>query len=274
MKLGVFEKLFDHFSAHTKPTADDRKNFVTIICLPPHTSHKLQPLDVGVMYPLNHHYDEGLKKWLTNHSGCVINDYQVNTTSCEAYLMACSPKIAIKGFQNTGIHHYNPNIFNEKDFAPAKTTDENSQKGDPDDPMRMERFTHTPHPESHTLPPTLTVAWPLDKNYRAHTKTVGSQPEMSISSSETASIELPMQKKDVTTPKSSLPVDNSSMHEISRVSGTFSCNPEEIQPLPKITSPRAAKSAAKKGQPTMARKQREKGTTVVLTSTPYKKTLE
>ncbi|KAJ8879300.1 hypothetical protein PR048_019908 [Dryococelus australis] len=77
-KLCVFEKWFDHFLAHTKPTADDRvlllldghlshtknlnviikarENFVTIICHPPHISLKLQPLDVGVMCPLSHRY--------------------------------------------------------------------------------------------------------------------------------------------------------------------------------------------------------------------------
>ncbi|KAJ8882671.1 hypothetical protein PR048_014483 [Dryococelus australis] len=151
--LGMLLLLDGHLS-HTKNLnviIKARENFVTIICLPPHTLHKLQPLDVKVMCPLSHHYDKGLEKWLTNHPGHVITDYQVSTIFCEAYLMACSPKNAIKGFQNTGIHHYNPDIFIEEDFAPAKTTDENSENGDPDDPMRMERLTHTPQPESHKL---------------------------------------------------------------------------------------------------------------------------
>ncbi|KAJ8881262.1 hypothetical protein PR048_017738 [Dryococelus australis] len=148
----------------------------------PHIAINYKPLDVGVMYPLSHHYDKGLEKWLTNHPGRVITDYQVSTILYKAYLMICSPKNAIKGFQNTGIHQYNPDIFSEEDFAPAKTTDENSENGYPDDPMRIERLTHTPQSESHKLPPSSTVAWPLDKNHRAHTKTVGPQPEMSMSS--------------------------------------------------------------------------------------------
>ncbi|KAJ8879299.1 hypothetical protein PR048_019907 [Dryococelus australis] len=96
--------------------------------------------------------------------------------------MACSPKNATKGFQNTGIHLYNPGIFSEEDFVPAKTTDENSENGNPDGPMRMERLTHTPQPESHKLPPSSTAACPLDKNHRVHTKTVGPQSEISMSS--------------------------------------------------------------------------------------------
>ncbi|KAJ8868587.1 hypothetical protein PR048_030125 [Dryococelus australis] len=167
-----------------------------------------------------YHYDKGLEKWLTNHPGRVITDYKVGTIFCEAYLMACSPKNAIKGFQNTGIHQYKPDIFSEEDFAPAKTS-QNSENGDPDDPMRMERLTHTPQPESHKLPPSSTVACPLNKNHKAHTKTVGPQPEMSMSS----------------------------------------VNPENIRLLPKINGPRAAASAAKRAEPTMARKQRKKGPT-------------
>ncbi|KAJ8883824.1 hypothetical protein PR048_015679 [Dryococelus australis] len=290
MKLGVFEKLFDHFLAHTKTNANvrvlllldshlrhaknlnvkikARENFVTIICLPPHTSYKLQPLDVGVMYPLSHSYEKGLKKCLTNHPGHVITDYQVSTIFCEAYLMACHPKNAIKGFQNKGIHQYNPDIF-------PKTTEENSGNGDPDDPMRMERLTHTPESESHKLPPSSTVVCSLDKNHRAHTKTVGPQPLMAMSfvklglpatlhytstaatpytfnspsldiQPETASIETPMQKSMSPPPKSLLPVDDFSTHGNSRVGGTLSCSPYDIQPLTKITGPRAAASEAKK----------------------------
>ncbi|KAJ8886576.1 hypothetical protein PR048_012788 [Dryococelus australis] len=199
MKLSVFEKLFDHFLAHTKPTADDR----VLLLLDGHLSH---------------------------------------TKNLNVYLMACSPKNAIKGFQKTGIHQYNPDIFSEEYFAPAKTTDENSENGDPDDPLRMERLTHTPQPEPHKLPPSLTVLSPLDKNHRTHTKTVGPQPEMGMSSV--------------------------------KVGGTSSCSPEDIRIFPKIISPPAAALSAKKGEPTMVRKQRKTATTVVLTSTPHKETLE
>ncbi|KAJ8869957.1 hypothetical protein PR048_028968 [Dryococelus australis] len=160
----------------------------------------------------------------------------------------------------------------------------------------MERLTHTPQPKSHKLPPSSTVACPLDKNHRAHTKTVGPQPEMSVPSvklglpatlhstssaaapytfnslsldpqPETSSIELPMQKKMSPPPKSSLPVDNCSTHGSSKVGGTFLCSPEDIRPLPKITGPRAAASAAKKKKRRESKERKEQ-------LTPHKKTLE
>ncbi|KAJ8871672.1 hypothetical protein PR048_027999, partial [Dryococelus australis] len=99
--------------------------------------------------------------------------------------------------------------------------------------MRIERLTPTPQLESHKLPPSSTVVCPLDKNRRSHTKTVGSQPEMSMSS-----------VKGYTT--------------IAQNKWSSS----------------SSSSSSKKGEPTMARKQRKKGTTVFLKSTPHKKTLE
>ncbi|CAH1954405.1 unnamed protein product [Acanthoscelides obtectus] len=78
MKLEVFSVWFDHSLAFVKPSQEDpalldghlshtknlsviektRNNFVTILCLPPHTTHKLQPLDVSFMYPLNHYHNK------------------------------------------------------------------------------------------------------------------------------------------------------------------------------------------------------------------------
>lgn len=91
MKLDVFTQWFDHFLHYTKPSAEDpvllildghlshtknldvilkaRQNHVTIICLPPHCTHKLQPLDVSVMYPLSVYHNLSLEKWMNNNPG-------------------------------------------------------------------------------------------------------------------------------------------------------------------------------------------------------------
>ncbi|KAK9681309.1 DDE superfamily endonuclease [Popillia japonica] len=91
MKLDLFEQWFDHFLTFTKPTKEEpvllildghlthtknlnvvikaKENNVLILCLPPHTTHKLQPLDVGVMYPLSTYMDQSLEKWMNNNPG-------------------------------------------------------------------------------------------------------------------------------------------------------------------------------------------------------------
>jgi hypothetical protein len=74
----IFSQWFLHFIKHTKPTKEDpvilvldghyshtrnlrvitlaRENHVDITCLPPHSSHKMQPLDTAFMGPLKTFY--------------------------------------------------------------------------------------------------------------------------------------------------------------------------------------------------------------------------
>ena len=39
---------------------------IELFCIPPHTTHILQPLDVGLFSPLQHHYSKGIE----NHMRC------------------------------------------------------------------------------------------------------------------------------------------------------------------------------------------------------------
>ena len=42
---------------------------VKMISLPPHTTHRLQPLDVTFFGPMGKFYDEALRKWMRSHVG-------------------------------------------------------------------------------------------------------------------------------------------------------------------------------------------------------------
>ncbi|XP_008188284.1 tigger transposable element-derived protein 6-like [Acyrthosiphon pisum] len=86
MQLEIFTEWFQHFINHAKPTAEDpvllildghmthtrnlqfidlaRINHTTVVCLPPHCSHELQPLDVSFMGPLNTYYVQAIEKFL------------------------------------------------------------------------------------------------------------------------------------------------------------------------------------------------------------------
>ena len=151
MKLDVFTVWFDHFLSFVKPSQEDpallildghlshtknlsviekaRSNFVTILCLPPHTTHKLQPLDVSFMYPLNHYHDQALEKWLT-HPGRVVTVFQISQIFNESYMQACTPLNAINGFKKTGIFPYDPDVFTDIDFAAAEVTEQNKTQND------------------------------------------------------------------------------------------------------------------------------------------------
>ncbi|GBM87720.1 hypothetical protein AVEN_50882-1 [Araneus ventricosus] len=52
-----------------------RANNVVLLCYPPHTTQRLQPLDVSFMAPLSTFYEQETRKWLINHPGRCVTIY-------------------------------------------------------------------------------------------------------------------------------------------------------------------------------------------------------
>ena len=107
-----------------------RANGVVLLCLPPHCSHKMQPLDVSFMKPLSIYYDQELEKWLRNHSGRVVTTFQVAKLFGIAHTKAATAQTAINGFKKTGLFLINRDIFEPHDFAPCQPTNIDSGKND------------------------------------------------------------------------------------------------------------------------------------------------
>ena len=107
-----------------------RANGVVLLCLPPHCSHKMQPLNVSFMKPLSIYYDQELEKWLCNHPGRVVTTFQVAKLFRIAYTKAATAQTAINGFKKTGLFPTNRDIFEPHDFAPCQPTNIDSGKND------------------------------------------------------------------------------------------------------------------------------------------------
>ena len=99
-----------------------RDNGVVILCLPPHCSQRLQPLDVSFMKPLRTFYTQEVEKWLRHNPGKVVTIYQVAELFGQAYIRAATSLTAVNGFRKTGIFPVNSDVFQDQDFAPAETT--------------------------------------------------------------------------------------------------------------------------------------------------------
>lgn len=125
--------IVDGHSTHTKNLQlldMARNNGVVLLCLPPHTSHKLQPLDVTFFKPLSLYYGEEVRKWLRSHPGKVVTLFQISSIFGAAFLHAATMPTAINGFQKTGIWPSDLNVFSDADYLPSATTDiqlENSE---------------------------------------------------------------------------------------------------------------------------------------------------
>ncbi|XP_063216726.1 uncharacterized protein LOC134527734 [Bacillus rossius redtenbacheri] len=138
----LFLMWFEHFISIVKPTKEapvvlildghyshtrnvevidrTREVGVSIVCLPPHSTDKMQPLDVAFMFPLKTLYAKAIEQWLANNPNRIVRKLQVSSLFCEAYLQAATLETAANGFRATGIHPFNPDVFQEHHFA-AKT---------------------------------------------------------------------------------------------------------------------------------------------------------
>lgn len=86
--------IVDGYVANTRNleiTESARENTVTILCLPPHLTHGLQPVDVSLMYPLITYYVVALEKGTHNLPGHVVRTFEISCICDEACLEAASP---------------------------------------------------------------------------------------------------------------------------------------------------------------------------------------
>ena len=150
MQMHLFTEWFKHFLKHTKPSQSDpailildghathtrnidvvdmaRENHVHIIVLPPHCTHRMQPLDVAVMGPLSTYYSKEVENYIFNHPGRTVTQFQVGELFGRAYLKAATPSNALSGFRKCGIAPFNDGVFTEHDFLAATVTDIPQQK--------------------------------------------------------------------------------------------------------------------------------------------------
>lgn len=117
--------LLDGHATHTKNiNLIDlaRENGVVMLCFPPHCTHRLQPLDVGVMKPISTYYDTEVTNWLRSNTPKVVTLKDIGEIFGKAFMKAATMSTAINSFKKTGIFPFNDNVFEDSDFMPAETT--------------------------------------------------------------------------------------------------------------------------------------------------------
>lgn len=139
IQLHLFTKWFQHFLDFVKPSKEQpvvlildghfshtrnldvikmaKDSGVILISIPPHSSHKIQPLDVGFMSPFKTYYAQEIETWLRANPGRTVSAYQISELVNKAYSKAATLEIATKAFEKTGICPFNKNIFRDHDFA-------------------------------------------------------------------------------------------------------------------------------------------------------------
>jgi hypothetical protein len=94
-------------------------NNIFILKLVPHTTHMCQPLDVGILGPLQTAFAKGVDEFVADH-GRGINKKEFIEIYLKARTEAIVPLLITSAFKHCGICPLNPEIFTAKDFAPSK----------------------------------------------------------------------------------------------------------------------------------------------------------
>jgi hypothetical protein len=92
---------------------------IFILRLPPHCTHKLQPLDVGVLGPLQAEFSDNVDAFVTQN-GHGIGKREFIEEYTNAHDQAFNEDLIQAAFKHCGIVPLNPNIFTTDDFAPAQ----------------------------------------------------------------------------------------------------------------------------------------------------------
>lgn len=114
--------LLDNHESHKNYAALEfaTNNNVIFLSILPHTSHKLQPLDVSVYGPLKKYFEIEVNTFQKAHPGRTIGQYDVAKIFTGAYLKAATPGNAISGFRASGIFPFNKHLIGDENFEPSE----------------------------------------------------------------------------------------------------------------------------------------------------------
>jgi len=152
----TFLKWLDHFVEFSKPTpekpvllildnhsshvsyeavAHAKLKNIVMLSLPPHSSHKTQPLDKVFFKPLKGNYDQVADSWMSRNPGLVITTYEVAELFKMAYERTATIEKATSAFRATGIYPLDPGVFTDEDFIPSEVTDQPQEDDENNGPL-------------------------------------------------------------------------------------------------------------------------------------------
>ena len=114
--------LKDGHASHTSIEVIElaRANNVHFLCLPAHTTHVLQPLDVGVFKSFKSHFSKACSKYMSQHPGRVVTADKLAYLVAEAWPHSFTSVNIMSGLKKTGVYPLNPGEVSDCQLAPSK----------------------------------------------------------------------------------------------------------------------------------------------------------
>ncbi|KAK7095599.1 hypothetical protein V1264_004989 [Littorina saxatilis] len=164
MTKSLFVECLEHFTEHVNCSPDNkvllildnheshislaainhcREKGVVLLSLPPHCTHRMQPLDVGVFGPLKTEYNKALSRWMYMHPGTRTTIHHVSTILGSAYPRAFRMENIISGFKATGIYPLDSEMFSKELAEEAESAHLQEQPQEPT--CQQEQLPEPPH---------------------------------------------------------------------------------------------------------------------------------
>ena len=276
MNSELFSEDIDHFIHHSKNSKDQpsllvydnheshlsievldkaKENGVTILTLPPHSSNKMQPLDVGVYKPFKTYYSQAMDSWMMRNPGKPISTYEIAHCVGIVHQKAMTPANITAAFRKTGIFPFDKTIFTEAYFLSSAVTDRPAPSSD-DGAEAMSTAVYVA-PAENVIP-------------QSNTST--SDPITSTSDPSTSTSDPITSASDPSTSTSN--PSTSTSDPITSASAPSKSTPDNSLAPQRFNSPTVFKGYPKAMERKSTGKGRRKGSSLIATDTPVKDALE
>jgi hypothetical protein len=121
--------LLDNHESHRTIRAINfcRDNGIIMVSFPPHTSHKLQPLDVSVYGPFKIYCSIAFNDWMTSNPGKAITIKDIAYLTNTAFQSAFTQKNITQSFEKSGLWPVSRLAFKDEEFAASYANVSNNE---------------------------------------------------------------------------------------------------------------------------------------------------
>lgn len=109
-----------------------RSNEIHLLCLPSHTSHILQPLDIGVFKSFKTFFSKACRQYLAKNVGRVITEDILASVVGIAITQSHTPLNILGGFKKAGIYPFNPGEVSDRQVVPSKALKKSNSEFSPE----------------------------------------------------------------------------------------------------------------------------------------------
>ena len=135
-----------------------RANEIHMLCLPSHTSHILQPLDVGVFKSFKSFFSKVFRQHMAKNPGCVITEDILASVVGDAFVQSHTPLNILGGFKKAGIYPFNPGEVSDRQLAPSKALKKHTSPAQTFSDEQVKLFEQR-YAEGYDLPDPAYLAW-------------------------------------------------------------------------------------------------------------------